>query len=329
MLIKERQKVNIRRFNDDKILTTIAQHNELVFARYAMTYLETRIFVCLLSQINKDDRAFKAYRIPIQLLNTQARGGDYTNIIEAANRLLSKTIQFYNKDTKKWTGRTLMAECSYQEGEGFVSAKFNELMRPYLLELQGNYTLTSLKHLNTLKSANSFRLYYILRTRLFNTPGGTSVRDSDGYDLDLGFFKYILELDGQYKRFYDLKKRVLDVAKRELSKTDLTFNYKPVKKGRSVVAIRFFITSEPEPIQLDIFPKDKVVNHEPENEYTSRALKILSEWGFSKKQVSYIMRGDHQQICKISYELKTLKSKPENKVGWAYSEFTKRLGLGN
>lgn len=334
-LTKRRQKLKVKVINNDKNLTTIAQHNDLVFARYSLSYWEMRIFICLLAQIRKEDEEFKAYQIPINLLCENAKGGMYETIVDASYRLLGRRIQFYDKENEKWIGRTLMAECSYQKGSGYVNAKFNELMKPYLLQLQGNFTLSALKQVNLIKSYYSFRLYHILRTRLLNDEKGCAIKDKNGYILKLGFLKHVLELDGQYPRFYDFNKRVLKSAQKDLAKTDLAFTYKPIKEGKSIDAIMFHIVGDPKPVQLKLFnaleEQPEIGQEESKNrENKPRPIsEILERWGLSRVQAAIISKASDKAIYKTNHEMQIAYSdlRPLNKAAWAYTEFIKRLGL--
>jgi hypothetical protein len=46
----------------------VAQHNDLIRARYDMSLLESRLFVCLLGRIDRKDKNFVLCRIPVSEL---------------------------------------------------------------------------------------------------------------------------------------------------------------------------------------------------------------------------------------------------------------------
>ena len=68
-------------------------------------------------------------------------------------------------------------------------------------------------------------------------------------DLEL---RALLATKDAHPRFADFRRKVLDKAVSEInSKTDLEVSWEPVKKGRSVAGIKFFIKTSSQP---DLFP---------------------------------------------------------------------------
>lgn len=52
--------------------------------------------------------------------------------------------------------------------------------------------------------------------------------------------KGLLGVEGKYEDYRNFKKKILEVLKKEITKhTTISVEYKPLKKGRSVVGIRF------------------------------------------------------------------------------------------
>jgi hypothetical protein len=123
----------------------------------------------------------------------------------------------------------LLAYATYLEGEGMIEAQFNDLLLPYLLELRDNFTKAQLTELLKLKSANSYRIYWLLRE--YAAFGKRTIR--------LDELKAILGLDQEYDRFNNFRARILDRAQAELAATDLPFTYEAIKQGREVIEIKF------------------------------------------------------------------------------------------
>ena len=103
------------------------------------------------------------------------------------------------------------------------------MLREYLLELRDNFTKAQLTELLKLKSASSYRIYWLLRE--YAAFGKRTIK--------LDELKAILGLDQEYDRFNNFRARVLERAKAELAETDLPFTYEPIKEGREVTQIRF------------------------------------------------------------------------------------------
>jgi len=67
-------------------------------------------------------------------------------------------------------------------------------------------------------------------------------------EIEVDQIKWMLGLENEYMEFADMEKRILKVAKNEISeKTDIMIDYKKKKRGRNVFSIVFSIdTKEPE-----------------------------------------------------------------------------------
>jgi hypothetical protein len=109
--------------------------------------------------------------------------------------------------------------------------RFNDEIRPYLLQLRQNFTKPQLEQLLKLKSSHSYRIYWLLKE--YGTFGQRTI--------DVEELKSLLNLQGRYKQFPLFRLRVLNRAQEELSKTDLPFEYELHCEGKNnkVVRIRF------------------------------------------------------------------------------------------
>lgn len=215
----------------------VAQHNDLIRARYDMSLLESRLFICLLGRIDRKDKDFVLCRIPVSELYPEEKVGGkaYARVREAVIRLASRVIHVETKDDqgrREIVSNPLMATCRYKEGSGYLIAQFNNFVKPYLLELQGNFTVAQIQTLLGFRSFYSYRLYWLLKSDAFH---------HDTVRLDLATLKKTLNLEERYQNFADFKRFVLDIAKHELSQTDMAFDYKQVKEGRAVSALLIYL----------------------------------------------------------------------------------------
>ncbi|GAB3716550.1 hypothetical protein GCM10027592_57920 [Spirosoma flavus] len=215
----------------------VAQHNDLVRARYEMSLLESRLFVCLLGRIDRKDKDFVLCRIPVSELypDEKVGGKAYSQVREAVVRLASRVIHVETRDEqgkREIVSNPLMATCRYKEGSGYLIAQFNNFVKPYLLELQGNFTVAEIQTLLGFRSFYSYRLYWLLKSSSFH---------HDKIKLELAALKKTLNLEQRYQNFADFKRFVLDIAKHELSITDMAFEYEQIKEGRAVSSLLFYL----------------------------------------------------------------------------------------
>jgi plasmid replication initiation protein len=239
------QRATTRQIRQDSL---VAQHNDLIRARYDMSLLESRLFVCLLGRIDRKDKDFVLCRIPVSELypDEKVGGKAYAQVREAVIRLASRIIHVETKDEqgrREIVSNPLMATCRYKEGSGYLIAQFNNFVKPYLLELQGNFTVAEIQTLLGFRSFYSYRLYWLLKSSAFH---------KDTVVVELATLKKTLNLEQRYQNFADFKRFVLDVAKNELSQTDMAFEYQQAKTGRAVSSLHFHLSRPTIATQSDV-----------------------------------------------------------------------------
>jgi hypothetical protein len=215
----------------------VVQHNALVNAKFDLNTHEARLFLALLARLQRTDTAFGKCQLLVREI-VPSTGSN--NVYDQVRRMLKDfasrtlTIEKLSSDGRplkkpSFTVIPLLAYATYIEGEGMIEAQFNDLLLPYLLELRDNFTKAQLTELLKLKSANSYRIYWLLRE--YAAFGKRTIR--------LDELKAILGLDQEYDRFNNFRARILDRAQAELAATDLPFTYEPIKQGREVIEIKF------------------------------------------------------------------------------------------
>ncbi|WP_163836886.1 replication initiation protein [Spartinivicinus ruber] len=153
-------------------------------------------------------------------------------------KLRSKTIAIFDtEDAPLITG--WFSDIQPKPKDGLIEFSVSPKLKPYLLDLNNNFTSYHLKQVVKLGSVFSIRLYELLRQYLPLKSG----RDSSERVIELGELRSYLGLaDSKYKRFQDFKRHVLLPAKTELEdKTDLTFDFEGLRVGRSVGEVKFSI----------------------------------------------------------------------------------------
>ena len=224
----------------------VVQRNDLVNARFALTTLEMRLFMAMLSRIHRDDTEFSEMHIPVTevvaLSGRRPSSNDYQQLKDMCALLASRVLYIERPSKKKRTNKNaeeapsfsntpLMAYADYSSEERALVVRFNDRVREHLLQLnEGNFTQAQLMQLLKLKSAHSYRIYWLLKQ--YGSFGARLVRVDD--------LKRLLDLEGQYKQFPLFKLRVLDRAQQELAQTNLAFEYDLLRgKSKSVEQIRF------------------------------------------------------------------------------------------
>ncbi|MPR37386.1 replication initiation protein [Salmonirosea aquatica] len=313
------------------------QHNHLVNAKFDMSTYEMRLFISLLGRLSKADTEFSECQIHLTDFMDKASGGKTYQIIkDSCVSLSKKVIQIESLVEgnsggmrKKFIVLPLMAMVAYQEGEATITAQFNNKLKPYLLNLAGNFTQAEIKQLFRLKSFYSYRLYWLLKQ---HQAFGQRY-------IEIDELREMLNLREKYERFQDFKLKVINAAKKELKSSDMAFTYDLVKKGRKVEGIRFyFATSASLKPSPDIDSGQQQLFPETESESAAQIVavevpgkvppkEILAKLKLSSLQINRILqRVPADQIYKTAYDINItlLDNQNLNPAAFSYSEFERR-----
>lgn len=217
----------------------VVKSNRFITAKYDWSPLEHRIIAMMIAQLKKDDESFAVQRVWIrdvrELSNTESKDL-YHRGEEICQKLLSQKIEVksINENGKRqYEGYNLLSTCKYVEGSGHILAKFNDDMRPFLLELKRRFTMYQLQYVMQLRSQYSIRLYENLKMR----------EDLRFYRLNIPDLRELLSIEHKYTgSFSQVKAKVLEPAREEIKeKADIYFTYHVERDGRTPVAINFMI----------------------------------------------------------------------------------------
>jgi len=216
----------------------VIRHNKLLEARYRLTIQEMRLVLWLISEIQQGDEDFKPYRLRIEdlanFVGFSLEGGKtYREIAEVTGRLRTRALDIEDMDTGELIQATWLASARYYWKQGYVDLKLAPDLIPYLLKLKDRYKGMYLRHLLSLKSIYSVRLYDLLKQ--YENIGSRTI--------DIALLREYCKIpDDDYKYYKDLRVWVVDSARREINeKTDIFFDYEEIKTGRKVTSLQFTI----------------------------------------------------------------------------------------
>lgn len=215
----------------------VTQSNHLLEARYNLSLGEQRLILSMIAKIQPDDEDFKPYKISISELSDflcVAKGSAYHECKKITKSLLGRVLEI------KETGRLLqthwVSSADYVDGTGIVNLSFDPLLKPYLLQLKGNFTSCKFEMLLGFKSQYTMRMYMLLK----------QYERLKEREIEIDELRVMLGIrSNQYRYYNDLKRTILESTQKELKvKADLTFEFDEIKHGRRVGAIRFRILSQ-------------------------------------------------------------------------------------
>ena len=262
----------------------IYQSNPLIQARKDFDIIGMRIFLFGLCGINphlsgKDkyyDFDFKEMLIPTSKL-VELFGGNtwYLHDLERiCERIFQTTIKIRPADGG-FELYHLFRKLKYVPSKGLY-LQFDELMRPYILDLfqSKGYTKLNVKYLFCLSSPYAVRLLELLlqyqNVKIFKAA--KEIKRT----LTVEVLRFVLNVpeDAYVDRMDNFRARVLDVSIREINeRTPYVVRYTTVKEGRRVVAFEFI---------MDTFAVSKG-DHTVKTAFNNDAIDLLRSLGFSEK----------------------------------------------
>lgn len=212
---------------------SITRHNSLIEGCYKLTLDEQRLLYLCITQLDP--------RKPIPKDNSfTVLASDYAKVFHMDEKNVYKQLEEASKSlAERWLktndGRyreqfRWVFGVRYHDDEGKVTLGFSPWVIPYLTSLQKQFTSLKLSQVANLKSIYSIRLLEFL----------TQFKSTGKFIIDLDRFKERLGVENEYKRFFDLKKRVIDVATKELKeKSNFIINWKTIKLGKTIKQLMF------------------------------------------------------------------------------------------
>jgi len=304
-------------FKDNKILVL---HNSVIEARYKMSLDEIKLFIALVSLIQKDDTELKEYEIKSEKLNNifnvLNKDGIYEITQRVADNLMKRIIFIEDKEQKYWAKYSIFSKMEYKDG--ILHVKFNSEISPYLLKLRDNFTSFKLAEFKPFTSKYSIRIYELLKQY---KKIGERTFDIEDLKQRFGIEK------GEFKKIIDFKRFVINKAQSELETTPMAFDYQMIKTGRKFTRIKFILKYKQEK-SIDETDNDETLEQEkiedlalPSTEHLEDLYKLIptEQLTESIKQViqeSYTVKGPEYVKNAIEY---VNRQKPKNYLAYLKS----------
>lgn len=208
---------------------------DLINSRYSLSVVQTKILLSVISLIRPDEKHFKEYNIPISEFSFLVENDNYTRLRKEVKALMSQVLEI-NKDNGDWLLFNWFSKAHYKAKEGIITFKIDSDLKPYLLELQKNFSSYYLANIMRLTSEYAIRIYEMMKQ--YQKIGSRTIELSELHEL----FQTPKSYKAKYNNF---KTKVLEQALKDINtKTDIKIEYKEIKTGRSVTAIHFIIKSQ-------------------------------------------------------------------------------------
>lgn len=214
-----------------------------------------RVLASLIATIRVDDTEFKdLYKIKVSDFIADDSGRGYKNVKLACDELAKSFVSFENKKEKDYDVLPFFMSISLRKG--VITAKFNPLTKPYLLELKENFTQYNVLEYLKLPSIYSQRMFELLKSYSKLPECFFTIEE----------LHRILNVPDSFNRYPDFRRRVLDKAHKDINaKTGLKYEWEAVKKGKSVIGIRFIFSNKRMLSTRAVVKKEEQVKTSKEN----------------------------------------------------------------
>jgi len=224
--------MNLIKIEDNKN-NIVVKHKDLVWeARYRLSELGIKVVSVLISMVRVNDDDFQQYALKVndfkELIGTNSKNTyDYTHRL--IKELLSKTLKIGDEQFA-W-----ISYGKYKEGDNIVIFEINKHLKPYFLQLQGNFLEYNITNILPLRSPYIIRLYELFKSKWREHKHYKKNSKSYTFELKIDWLRNHFEIPPSYQYSSHIKERIIDKAKKQFKdKTDIQFSYKEQKVGRRV-----------------------------------------------------------------------------------------------
>ena len=220
--------------------TLVKKSNSIIRTRITVKSVEaSRVLAHLVACIRTDDEKLKqVYSVPARDIIPYIGGENYKRIKATRRELASAFAETEEPDPDGlhpiYRVRPFFADIRYRKG--IITANFNPLMGPFLLDLKKCFTTYNLTEYLSLPSLYSQRIFEITKS-LVNSQNGEAI-------IPMADLHRFLDTPPTFRAdFRQFRIRVLEKAHKDITeKTSFRFEWEPVKVGRSVEKIRFIFS---------------------------------------------------------------------------------------
>ncbi len=223
----------------------IVKHNAAIKASYKLTLDEQRLMMLCITKVRRDSSA-NPRRFTVrhdEYCNEFNTSFAYKNMRDAAHRLQQRIIKVGRTeiDGTVYDGGSISVLDAqfWQDGEGEILLEFGVRFMPYLQSLKDNFTRFGLHDIAVMKSIYSIRIYELVK---MSYEQQKTNKAQAFLLIEVTEIRKMFELEDKYKLHFDFRKRVLDIAVKEINEfSPLHVEYEQQKKGRRIHAIKFLI----------------------------------------------------------------------------------------
>jgi plasmid replication initiation protein len=223
----------------------VMANNMILHSASNLSLNELKLLRFVIMQTEKDEKELFTYTIPAKDLAKmlEIKQKDfYKKLKTMAKHLMQEVIYIGDDSKKEWVMFHWVDVCRYKKGN--VTIKLSDELKPFLIELRGNFARYRLSEIISLKSIYAIRIYEILNGYL-NENNLPYADNAVEISVSVEELRKATDTVKKFERPYDFKKKVVDVAIREINdKSKYHVTATPYKSGKAIVGFDFLIESQ-------------------------------------------------------------------------------------
>lgn len=298
----------------------LRQSNTITNARYDFDACQLDILFCSMGQIHDTDPETKLYTIyASEIEQMTGRAWNYQQFRDATEQMGSRMFEI--RTEKSYTQFWLFQHVHYVLGEGRIEIMFTVNSIALLKELKNNFTTFELQSALRMTSKYAKRIYQLCSQ--WKDLGQSKKFPILEFKHNIG----LVDSKGNedYKQVFDFKKRVLDVAVKQINEySDLRISYEMEgERGRKkpLKYITFYVTRQASgELPIEFSDPDIDVRH-------GNLLNALNELGIKSPDIVRKIAESKEmtdEVFSFNYKLKIGQIKAKTNPGGL---LLKKLGL--
>lgn len=223
---------------------TISKANRFVEASYQMTLDEMRVLSLTLGVFDPTNPSKRGFDFTVSEFCQHFPDVNpdiaYMQVQNAIRKISKRWVVLVDNE-RELTEVVLVNKRTYFKKEGRFYIEFHEDLIPYIGELHGNYTKYHLVNIGAFTSTHTIRLYELC----------SQYKKLGEREISLETLKDWLQISNKYDLYANFRKWVLEPSIKEINeKSDLLVEVEPIKRGRSIVALRFAINPKSSAVSI-------------------------------------------------------------------------------
>ena len=214
----------------------VVKHNDLMKAIGELSIPAQKMLASVISMIRSDDSEFQELALHIESFAkaTNIKSKNITFYKNRALELMQNPFQLKKGIYFNWCNKVDITTLN-----GYIVFKIDNELKPFLLQIQNNFTKYRLINIMKLKGSYSLVFYEYLTMR-YKTYKNEYFKEHKKYpknytfELNIEFLRENFKVPKSY-RYNDIKRQIIEKAQKDFKEyTDIQFDYKEQKIGRKV-----------------------------------------------------------------------------------------------